>query len=332
MARRSLTFLILVTVVAVLVVAAITARVYDDVALPYCTQKCCGDWGNSMSAYYYHRAQCARRCLPFRWTWRYTSDRVAERLAPILPPSATAATATATTYEDNDAVYGGNYDALNPYRNPRRFLTNRYSSAWNTCGSELWTRMAPEIQRDLAAMTWPPPLNDAYDAVIQYRLGDIPFTRHPDYQLKPYRWFVDALKLGGIVVVAGVAAPRVLVVSNLSYGQRWADWSRRYLDDFVEYLGQRGFHVTTRVTGTLAQDLATFVHAPVLVSSGSSLGFFAGLGSGNRFIYPRRPGHPHTFAYRPHMLGLDAPELEHASVPEYESVDVFERLRHGNQS
>lgn len=118
--------------------------------------------------------------------------------------------------------------------------------------------------------------------VIHYRLGDVPFVRNMGHHINKYAYFLWALEKAG---VSDWEDKTVLIVSSNKHHANTLlkTASDYYLQDFLSFLQEHGYNPIVQSESVL-EDFATMVYAPILISSGSSYSFMAGMATTGTFL------------------------------------------------
>ena len=171
--------------------------------------------------------------------------------------------------------------------------------------------------------------------VIHYRLSDVPFCRSTTHHLQYYAFYDIALEK---LKNQGIDVSEILLLYTFHHGfyrglkvpyPKFLNANEQYLNDFVQYLEDKGHKVNIQSNSTL-DDFATMVFAPALIGSESIFCIFSGLANKQLFISPsigKEYGNRfRTLNISSFMLPFEP--LLHSSVKNYyHSADVFAKLR-----
>ena len=131
---------------------------------------------------------------------------------------------------------------------------------------DLWKAMSPYISKMLDEALEKSGLKiDEKNPVIHFRCSDVPFNRHPEYHLQKYEFFKKALgDYKGDIDLINCS-------THLS-----SDRDQEMCKTYIEYLQKElGTNINVQC-GTILEDFAKMFYAPICISSGSSMSFFAG--------------------------------------------------------
>lgn len=260
--------------------------------------------GNQLSNYFYNYYLCCLNKTKFVWNYTKYKSKICQKLPNSIP-------LIELSYYPNKIK---NPNILKQYYN--------MISSWET-NNAMWYDMQPVIKNTLLDIykSFNAPHNYEYDVIIHYRLGDIPFCKHPSYELLIYNWYLDALNL--INNIKNIKVNRILIITNYTRNNKHINLSIKYYNNFVNFLENQGYLVSTRTDGTVEQDFFTLMNAPNLIASTSSFGFFAGIGADSNqvFIYPTSPNSICKYDYRKNMISLQGRFLKHSEMPDYYNTE-----------
>jgi len=189
-----------------------------------------------------------------------------------------------------------------------------------TCDREdtlqLWNIMKPYIHKILDDTLEKSGLKIEQNVpVIHFRCADTPFIRHPEYHLHKYSFYKKALK--GYSEVDIVSCNTHLASEN----------DQKTCKKYIEYIkGELAPIKVNLVCGSINQDFARMFYAPLCISTGSSMSFFAGYFGKGTFI----TGGNYNEEKKTKCLICDigTHELLHSEVADYYDVDtVHQQLK-----
>jgi|GEM_PF-6142914 len=120
--------------------------------------------------------------------------------------------------------------------------------------------------------------------VIHYRLGDVPFVRNYGHHLNKdsfYFWALEKIMFED----NNNKTVRVVSANFHSANLQKKEVSCLYLNAFINFLNKNGYEVVCE-TGSIMEDFAIMVFAPVLIGASSSFSFMAGLANEKMFLSP----------------------------------------------
>lgn len=268
-----------------------------------------GGFGNILSAYFYLMYVCSSQNRSFYWKSK-SSNQIIEHLP--------------RTIQNERFTYRSINNKLSAKLLHMQKIKhyNTYCSSWETMSSDVWKPLVPHIQQILQQISYDINFvntsNNMYDIVIHYRLGDILFKRLPSYELLYHNWFLQAINS-----ISPGKRNKILVITNYTWKNNDTNLSKLYMNEFEKFLSNNNNDVSVRYDGDLVDDFYTMLHAPALISSGSSLSFFAGMGANSRqlFVFPTRP-QKSTYDYRVNMIPKPGVFLKHSEVPDYYDLTI----------
>jgi hypothetical protein len=160
---------------------------------------------------------------------------------------------------------------------------------------EFWQSMKPYINEILdEALTKEGLKPENPSNVIHFRCSDTPFNKWDGYMLPKYSFYKKL----------GLKDVEIVNCSTHLAGEKEQEACGKYVDLLQTELENEGVHVTTSC-GKIDGDFAKMFYAPILVTTGSSMSFFAGMFNDREFIKPSKEEY-----------------LHHSSVRTYYDVDV----------
>jgi hypothetical protein len=122
-----------------------------------------------------------------------------------------------------------------------------------------------------------------YDVVLHFRCSDVPFQRGSMYRLLCYRWYTRALAM-----VRTKVRSIAIVSCHMHQSRRQnRDSCQKYVDRLAEHVRTLKSEAKVHtVCASVDEDFSTMAQAPVLISSGSSMSYMAGLVSEGTTIFP----------------------------------------------
>jgi len=139
---------------------------------------------------------------------------------------------------------------------------------------EFWAKMKPYIHKILDETLEKSGLKmEQKVPVIHFRCSDVPFNRNPDYQLLKYDFYKNALK--------GHKEVDIIYCNKHFAGPS----EQKACDEYFGYLKNELAPIKVNlVCGSINEDFARMFYAPMCISSGSSMSFFAGYFGKGMFV------------------------------------------------
>ena len=146
---------------------------------------------------------------------------------------------------------------------------------------DIWKYLIPIIydtMSNISDLTIP-----SFDCVIHFRCSDIPFNRHKFYHLLKYEWYKKAINM----CLKKQKINEIIILNcNTNYTRDSNNLCLKWGKDLGNYL-YKYFKISYKILcNDVNEDFIIMKNSKCLISSGSSLSFFAGLSSKNLFIYP----------------------------------------------
>ena len=184
-----------------------------------------------------------------------------------------------------------------------------------------WKSMKPLIHKILDTALTKNSLRTTIDApVIHFRCADTPFNKHPNYKFQYYRFFKDALTL--IEKKNNKKYNKVYIC----YNNTWISTKENqnscniYFENLVKYIKSLGYEVFHSNKDVMT-DFATMFYAPAVISTSSSLSFFAGYFGAKTFISSGFYSSKNTCTLCDDWL-FKGYDLEHTLVQDYHDTNT----------
>ena len=160
--------------------------------------------------------------------------------------------------------------------------------------------------------------------VVHFRCSDVPFNRHPSYEMPMYRYYrkhIDQFRR------CKHFSHEILLITNDSHKKdpSTAKSIGHYQESLLQFLREtyRDMAVSIRRDGTEESDLRSMQQSRFLIAQASSFAFCAALGGNQETAVIMMPRHMKT---RPpplpeHMVYAECDSLDHALVADYTDSD-----------
>ena len=178
---------------------------------------------------------------------------------------------------------------------------------------EFWAKMKPYIHKILDDTLEKSGLKmEQKVPVIHFRCADTPFNRHPEYHLQKYTFYKKALE-------GYSEADIVSCNTHLA-----SEDDKKTCQKYIEYIQKELNPIKLNaVCGTINEDFARMFYAPVCISTGSSMSFFAGYFGKGTFI---TGGHyDEKNKTKCLICDLGTHELLHSEVVDYYDVETIHK-------
>lgn len=201
--------------------------------------------------------------------------------------------------------------------------------------------LQPFIQEELKLATAHIPTPSPCDIVLHFRCSDIPFNRHNSYHFLKYEWYINALQQASNYLDKDINKFNLILLNcNIHKKHQLSYLVSIYREDLCNYLQNKfpGLCIT-KTCNSIDEDFKRMLTAPVLMSNGSSMSYFAGLGSPHLTLFPqpanrwwqslarvfgikRTLKYPSSFVEIPSYLA----RIPHNHIPDYTDVKYVCRL------
>jgi len=159
--------------------------------------------------------------------------------------------------------------------------------------------------------------------VIHFRCADTPFDPNPDYKLRRFSYFREALQQ--VESRTNKKYSRITILSYTKHGsneqqQKVCSTLAGYLSDYLQK--ELGYEVEV-VSHSNVEDFAIMFYAPAVISTGGSFSLMSGFFGGAAYVMPQDFGFDEVS--EPWLL--PGHNIEHGSVDYYDTQAVLAELR-----